>query len=36
MYAGIITLGLIGILVNAVITGVEHKATAWQKGLTNK
>ncbi|GAB07063.1 NitT/TauT family transport system permease protein [Gordonia amarae] len=36
MYAGIITLGLIGILVNAVMTGVEHKATAWQKGLTNK
>ena len=36
MYAGIITLGLIGILVNAVMTGVEHKATAWQRGLTNK
>ena len=30
------SLGLIGILVNAVMTGVEHKATAWQRGLTNK
>ena len=31
MYAGIIALGLIGILVNAVMTGIEHKATAWQR-----
>ncbi|OZC56135.1 ABC transporter permease [Rhodococcus sp. RS1C4] len=36
MYAGILTLGLIGILVNAVMTGVEWKVTGWQRGLTSR
>ncbi|WP_238071664.1 ABC transporter permease [Rhodococcus zopfii] len=36
MYAGILTLGLIGILTNAVMTAVEWRVTAWQRGLTNK
>lgn len=36
MYAGILALGLIGILVNAVMTGVEWRATRWQRGLTSK
>ncbi|MFC6010184.1 ABC transporter permease [Nocardia lasii] len=36
MYAGILTLGLIGILVNAVMTAAEWRLTAWQRGLTNK
>lgn len=36
MYAGILTLGLIGILTNAVMTGVEYKLTAWQRGLTSR
>ena len=36
MYAGILTLGLIGILVNGVLTGAEWRLTAWQRGLTNK
>ncbi|MDV6286814.1 ABC transporter permease [Rhodococcus jostii] len=36
MYAGILTLGLIGILVNGVLTAAEWRLTAWQRGLTNK
>jgi len=36
MYAGILALGLIGILVNAVMTAAEWRLTAWQRGLTNK
>jgi NitT/TauT family transport system permease protein len=36
MYAGILALGLIGILVAAVLAGVEWRVTAWQRGLTNK
>lgn len=36
MYAGILTLGFIGILVNAVMTGVEWRLTAWQRGLTSR
>ncbi|MFN3007441.1 ABC transporter permease [Mycolicibacterium wolinskyi] len=36
MYAGILALGLIGVLVNAVMTGVEWRVTGWQRGLTNK
>lgn len=36
MYAGILTLGFIGILVNAVMSGVEWKLTAWQRGLTSR
>ncbi len=36
MYAGILALGLIGVLVNAVMTGIEWRLTGWQRGLTNK
>ncbi|WP_072803595.1 ABC transporter permease [Rhodococcoides yunnanense] len=36
MYAGILTLGLIGILVNGVMTAVEWRVTGWQRGLTSK
>ncbi|MFF0816046.1 ABC transporter permease [Rhodococcus sp. NPDC003318] len=36
MYAGILALGLIGILTNAAMTAVEWRLTAWQRGLTNK
>ncbi|MEN0138342.1 MAG: ABC transporter permease [Rhodococcus sp. (in: high G+C Gram-positive bacteria)] len=36
MYAGILTLGLIGILVNGVLTAAEWRLTAWQRGLTSK
>lgn len=36
MYAGILALGLIGILVNAVMTAAEWRLTSWQRGLTNK
>ncbi|SNS77161.1 ABC transporter permease [Rhodococcoides kyotonense] len=36
MYAGILALGLIGILVNAVMTGIEWRVTGWQRGLTSK
>lgn len=36
MYAGILTLGLIGILVNAAMTGAEWRITKWQRGLTSK
>jgi NitT/TauT family transport system permease protein len=36
MYAGILALGLIGILVAAALAGVEWRVTAWQRGLTSK
>lgn len=36
MYAGILTLGFIGILVNVVLTGAEWRVTAWQRGLTSR
>lgn len=36
MYAGILALGLIGILVNGVMTAVEWRVTGWQRGLTSK
>ncbi|MGH3581966.1 MAG: ABC transporter permease, partial [Mycobacterium sp.] len=36
MYAGILTLGLIGIVVNGVLTGAEWRLTAWQRGLTSR
>jgi NitT/TauT family transport system permease protein len=36
MYAGILTLGFIGILVNGAMTAAEWKLTAWQRGLTSK
>ncbi|OBB10457.1 ABC transporter permease [Mycolicibacterium setense] len=36
MYAGILALGLIGVLVNAVMTAIEWRLTGWQRGLTNK
>lgn len=36
MYAGILTLGLIDILVNGVMTGVEYRLTSWQRGLTSR
>jgi NitT/TauT family transport system permease protein len=36
MYAGILTLGLIGIVVNAVMTGAEWRLTKWQRGLTSR
>lgn len=36
MYAGILALGLIGILVNAVMTGIEWRVTGWQRGLTSR
>ncbi|MFF2084090.1 ABC transporter permease [Nocardia sp. NPDC058176] len=36
MYAGILALGLIGILVNGVMTAAEWRLTSWQRGLTNK
>ncbi|OCB55628.1 ABC transporter permease [Mycobacterium vulneris] len=36
MYAGILALGLIGVLVNAVMTGIEWRVTRWQRGLTNR
>lgn len=36
MYAGILALGLIGILVNAIMTGVEWRVTKWQRGLTSR
>ncbi|WP_216906211.1 ABC transporter permease [Nocardia noduli] len=36
MYAGILALGLIGILVNGVMTVAEWRLTSWQRGLTNK
>lgn len=36
IYAGILTLGLLGIAFNLVLTGAERYATRWQKGLTNR
>ncbi|MCX4098547.1 ABC transporter permease [Nocardia sp. alder85J] len=36
MYAGIVALGLIGILVNGVLTVAERRLTAWQRGLTSR
>jgi NitT/TauT family transport system permease protein len=36
MYAGILALGLIGIIVNGVLTAAEWRLTAWQRGLTNR
>ncbi|MFC8529792.1 ABC transporter permease [Nocardia sp. NPDC057227] len=36
MYAGILALGLIGILVNGVMAVAEWRLTGWQRGLTNK
>ncbi|MEV0355292.1 ABC transporter permease [Nocardia sp. NPDC050697] len=36
MYAGILALGLIGILVNGVMAAAEWRLTGWQRGLTNK
>jgi NitT/TauT family transport system permease protein len=36
MYAGILALGLIGVLVNGVLTAVEWRVTSWQRGLTSK
>ena len=34
MYAGILALGLIGVVVNAMMTGIEWRVTRWQRGLT--
>lgn len=36
MYAGILALGLIGIIVNAIMTAVEWRLTLWQRGLTSR
>jgi NitT/TauT family transport system permease protein len=36
MYAGILVLGLIGVAINLVLTGVEHRLTRWQLGITNR
>ncbi|MET0705153.1 MAG: ABC transporter permease [Mycobacterium sp.] len=36
MYAGILALGLIGVLVNGVLTAVELRVTSWQRGLTSR
>lgn len=36
MYAGILALGLIGILVNGVMTAAEWRLTSWQRGLTSR
>jgi NitT/TauT family transport system permease protein len=36
MYAGILALGLIGVLVAGVLAAVEWRVTAWQRGLTSK
>ena len=36
IYAGILTLGLLGITINIALSGVERRLTRWQKGLTNR
>ncbi|MBB2946915.1 NitT/TauT family transport system permease protein [Actinoplanes lutulentus] len=36
IYAGILTLGLLGILVNALMSGAERYLTRWQRGLTSR
>ncbi|MFG1479821.1 ABC transporter permease [Xanthobacter sp. V4C-4] len=36
MYSGIVVLGLIGVIVNAVLTLVERRVTSWQLGITNR
>ncbi|BCJ47663.1 ABC transporter permease [Actinoplanes ianthinogenes] len=36
IYAGILTLGLLGVLVNAVMAGAERYLTRWQRGLTTR
>jgi NitT/TauT family transport system permease protein len=36
MYAGILVLGLIGVAINLVLTGVEQRVTRWQLGITNR
>jgi len=36
MYSGIVVLGLIGVLVNLVLTKVEQRVTRWQLGITNR
>ncbi|MCC3313834.1 ABC transporter permease [Nocardia africana] len=36
MYAGIFALGVVGIIVNAILTVVEWRVTSWQRGLTSK
>lgn len=36
IYAGILTLGLLGITINVALTGVERRLTRWQKGLTTR
>lgn len=36
IYAGILTLGLLGVAVNALMAGAENRLTRWQRGLTNR
>ncbi|MGC5248432.1 ABC transporter permease [Gordonia sp. DT219] len=36
LYAGIFALGLIGIIVNLIMTVIEWRATSWQRGLTTR
>lgn len=36
MYAGIVVLGLIGVIVNLVLTKVEQHVTSWQLGITSR
>jgi NitT/TauT family transport system permease protein len=36
MYAGIVVLGLIGVIINLVLTKVEQRVTNWQLGITNR
>jgi NitT/TauT family transport system permease protein len=36
MYAGILVLGLIGVAINLILTGVEQRVTGWQLGITNR
>nr|WP_294509833.1 ABC transporter permease [uncultured Rhodopila sp.] len=36
MYAGILVLGLIGVAINLVLTGVEQRVTRWQLGITSR
>jgi NitT/TauT family transport system permease protein len=36
IYAGILALGLLGIAVNALMSGAERYLTRWQKGLTSR
>ncbi|WP_299559451.1 ABC transporter permease [uncultured Mycolicibacterium sp.] len=36
MYAGIVVLGIVGLLLNLVLAAAERRITAWQQGLTSR